>query len=284
MVAHFRIFALAALMALGMAWPAQSQDDAEARAFAKAAIEQLQAAMPDGTFEQEPGEPLQINVADTPRFEEGAINLHRIYGFCQTATEEDCQSQLTRLVAMLQEEAETSGPENLRIIVRDAEYWQNVTEVLDGEPLPQHRRIGDDLYAILAIDSPNAIAIAAPDTLAEFGLTAEEAWEQAARQTSEMLAELPTREALLEQPAAFVAEEYMASMLFDTEAWTIAAAMFGPDLAVAAPNEQVAVVAILADDALEPLREFARDQCASAARCISPNVYRFRDDKWVIAR
>ena len=58
----------------------------------------------------------------------------------------------------------------------------------------------------------------------------------------------------------------------------------GPDLVAAAPTEQFALFTTLSDDELDPFAELVREDCAMSARCISPNVYRFRDGQWVIAR
>lgn len=278
------IAGVGALVLAAMAAPLAAQDTAETRAFAEKAIAQMREAMPDASFEMEPGEPLQVNVRNTPRFEEGAINLHRVYGVCLQAEREDCEREVAGLVAMAMEKPPEMGPENLRIIVRDAEYWRAVLGMLPEHAIPQHHRIGDDLYAIIAIDSPTSIAIGAPDMIADFGLEPEAAWKLAAQQTRRILNNLPDPASLAAKPAAFVADEYMASMIFDTEAWEILAADYGPDLVVAVPSEQIVLFAIIADADLGAVREFALAECNAASRCISPNVYRFRDGLWSIAK
>lgn len=268
---------------VSFAAPAAAQNDAAAREFAEQAIAQMQEAMPDANFEMEPGEPLQINVANTPHFEEGAINLHRVYGFCQEADKKACMGELRGLISLAMQEKPQSGADNLRIIVRDAAYWGYVVETLPGEALPQHRQIGEDLYAILAIDSPTSIAIASPSTIAEIGLEPEAAWELAAEQTRAAIPPLPDPAAMEEQLFAYEGEEYMASILFDIEAWAAIAETAGPDLMITAVSEQFVITGLIPDENLDGMKEAVLADCNSAPRCISPHVYRFRGGMWVIA-
>ena len=282
-----RIQQLAAGLALciaAFAQPAFAQDDEDARAFAERAIARMQEALPDGRFEMEPGDPLQINVENTPRFDEGVVNLHRVYGYCLSATADECKAELSGLIEMVQEEPPVSGPENLRILVRDAYYMQQILQMLPEEAVPQHRQIGEDLFAILAIDSPETIALAAPEAIADFGLSTDAAWELAEEQTRGAIPPLPNAAMLEEEWHAYEGTEYMASMLFDTAAWSEIAREAGPEMMVTATSDQFVIVGkIGGGEQLEGLKEAAAQDCAAAPRCMSPNVYRFRDGQWVIA-
>lgn len=277
---------LAAFAAIGTAFaaPASAQDDAAARAFAAKAVEKLRVAMPDASFEMNAEEPLQIDVAGAPNLQEGHINLHRVYAYCETVPEPECETEFARLVDIFVQEPPEKGPDNLRIIVRDAEYWGYVKEAIPADKLPQHRKVGEDLFAILALDSPQSISLADPDTIEEFGLTDEDAWRRASAQTRLMLPAFPTAASFETGLHAFEGTEYIASMLFDVEAWQIIAAGTGPDLMITAASDQFVLAGIVPDgETLDRIREAVVSDCASAPRCVSPNVYRFRDGMWVIA-
>ncbi|WP_285711327.1 hypothetical protein [Erythrobacter oryzae] len=266
--------------------PAQAQTGPEARAFAADALPKIRAAFPDAEVAQEPGEPLQINITRKGETEPAVMNLHRVFGFCQNVPKTDCEAETARLIAILAKASVNPEGEaaNLRLIVRDAEYWNFVLgSKLD--PLPPHRQIGEDLFAILVFDSPEAIALAPADRIAELGLSPENAWLFAERQTARILPGLPETGARIEGLVVFQGDEYTSSMMAYPERWAAIAEATGPDLAVIANSDQFVFAAMVPDGAeLERYRDLAEDQCKLAPRCISPNVYRWREGRWVIAR
>jgi hypothetical protein len=279
----FLAFLVAALAAVT---PAFAQTGPEARAFAADALPKIRAAFPDAEITQEPGEPLQINITRTGEKEPAVMNLHRVFGFCQNVARAECETELTGLIGMLAKASTTPEGEaaNLRLIVRDAEYWNYVVgSKLD--PLPPHRQIGEDLYAILAFDSPEAIALAPADRIAELGLSEENAWLFAERQTAKVIPGMPETGPRIEGLVVFQGEEYTGSMMAYPAQWAAIAEATGPDLAVIANSDQFVIAAIVPDGAeLERYRGLAADQCKLAPRCISPNAYRWREGKWVVAR
>ena len=275
---------LAALLLAGS--PAQAQTGPEARAFAADALPTIRAAFPDAEIRQEPGEPLQINITRKGETEPAVMNLHRVFGFCQNAAEADCEAEVAKLIEMLAKASKSPEGEaaNLRVIVRDGQYWNYVLGT-KLDPLPPHRQIGDDLFAILAFDSPEAIALAPADRIAELGLSPENAWLFAERQTARIIPGMPETGARIEGLVVFQGEEYTGSMMAYPERWEALAAATGPDLAVIANSDQFVIAAVVPDGAdLERYRTLAADQCKLAARCISPNVYRWREGRWVVAR
>lgn len=272
--------------ALLAATPVLAQTGSQARAFARDALPKIRAAFPDAEVVQEPGEPLQINITRTGETEPAMLNLHRVFGYCQNVAADACEAELSGLIGMLANAPKTPEGEaaNLRVIVRDAQYWNYVLGT-KLDPLPPHRQIGDDLYAILAFDSPEAIALAPADRIAELGLSPENAWLFATRQTARIIPGLPEAGAKLDGLTVFQGEEYTGSMMAYPERWEALAAANGPDLAVIANSDQFVVAAVVPDGAeLERYRGLAEEQCKLASRCISPNVYRWREGKWVIAR
>ncbi|MEL6528916.1 MAG: hypothetical protein AAGK01_00630 [Pseudomonadota bacterium] len=267
--------------------PAQAfaQESSPEQKFAEQVLPRLKEAAPSATYELGPNDPLQIKVTDHPKWEDATFNLHRIFGICSVSAAEECEAEIDRYVDAISETAPEFTPADLRIIVRDAEYWSFVERQLgrDGV-LPAHRKIGDDLFAILALDTPNTIQVAAPKVIAELGLVPEVAWAKAHAQTKRVLAELPSAEALQESLMAFEGDAYVGTMLADLEAWKRISAQVGPDLMATAASDDFVVIGLIPDgESLEGFKEAVAEDCASAPRCLSPHVYRFRDGQWVIA-
>lgn len=278
----------AALLLAIAAAPLAAQDRPAERAFAEQALPEIVVAFPDAEVSVEPGDPLQINIKRATEAESGAINLHRLFNFCKTITPEECAAERSRLVNIFAEASTRAAPTaaNLRIIVRDAQYWDYVERTLGKRgTLPIHRKIGDDLYAILAIDSPEAIQAADGAVVTDLGLSEAEAWAQAADQTEAIIPGLPEDQVIGDSLFAFQGEEYTGTMLAFPDRWTALAAANGPDLAVIVNSDQMVAAAVIPDGAeLDRFRQLAQEQCDVAPRCTSPNVYRWRDGRWVIAR
>lgn len=278
-------WAAALAAAIGMAVPAIGQAPADPRVFAERALVQFQQALPQATFALEPSDPLQINVSGHPEWDEAALNLHRVFGYCQTIDAQTCDAELARLVIALTAQVNAASQSDLRIIVRDAAYWSYAVALADknGE-VPVHRQIGDDLFAILAIDSPETIRVATSGDLQEFGVDEAEAWQRAAEQTGLVIPPLPLNQDFSQGLIGFENDEYTGTMLIYLPQWAQIAERAGPDLAVTITSDQLVVAGLLPDgQELEEFRTLVEQDCAAAPRCISPHVYRFRDGNWVIA-
>jgi hypothetical protein len=212
--------------------------------------------------------------------QEMTVNFQRVFGYCQHAALADCaaarDSFVDNIVRYPVPPAPT--PASLRIAVRDAEYVSHV-------PAYVATPIGDDLFAILLSDSPGMTATVPPEALAGLGLTREQAWERAWRQTKAALPSAPTP-ALLAKGAVILQDQpFLASLLADTKAWRALADAAGPDLLLTVVADDLVFVARMPDGAsLERFKRSVQEDCATQPRCISPNVYRFRDGRWVVSR
>lgn len=214
------------------------------------------------------------------------INVGRIWSYCQQASDEECEVAKAHFISAMTKMPPPARREDLRLIVRDQVYVDYVrsTGTADKPFAAAIRQIGDDLYAILAVDSPDTTALANPETLTKLGLTAAEAWDIADRQTRAKLPTLPEPETLLKQPTAFAEGEYLGSLLTQRDKFEKIAAAIGPDLFVTVVSDGFVFVATLPDGpALEDFAETVRKDCATQERCISPHIYRFRDGQWRIA-
>jgi hypothetical protein len=268
------------------AGPVLAQDGAEEHAFAERFLPDLRAALPDAIVTSVPDDPLQF-VIDTGEDESpNIINLHRMFDLCQRISDAECRAELARFIAVMTREADAPLASNLRVIVRNAEYWSNVTAMMaETKTQPLHRRLGEDLYALLALDSADRIAVINAGALEDMGLKPEEAWARAEQQTRALFDSFPPSIELIRQPIVFEGPDYAGSMLFALAEWEALAADVGRELLVAAPSDQFMFAALVRDgEELDSIRRLVADDCAAAPRCLSPNAYRLRDGEWMIAK
>ena len=250
-------------------------------------VQRFAKTYPDRKFA--PGkEPLEISV-NAGKKDEGTINLHRIFYYCQNASAADCDAIKEELVVKIGKQAPEVTPASLRVIVRDAQYVGYLEELerksVDGRRLAVRRKIGEDLFALLASDGPDTIGTVGDDKLVELKLAEDAAWAMAVRQTSSASPPLPDGATLKTSAQAFQDFEYGASVLADLDGWSKVAAVAGPDMMMTVASDRMVFVGILPDGPnLEGFRKTVEEDCASQPRCISPNIYRFRDGRWVVAR
>ncbi len=255
------------------------------REFGLQMLERLRTAMPDGEFGISPDDPLAIEAKRPDVWDEATINTHRIFGYCRTASADDCDAAAAEFVANISVRPPEPAASDLRVIVRDKAY---VDYLLASQPAedrrPVYRQIGDDLFAIIAFDGPNTIALALRSQLREIGMDDAAAWQLAMAQTKAVLPDLPSGASLAHNAIAFEEYEFLPSLLADTDAWRAIAQDAGPDMFATAVSDYFVFVGILPDGPdLERFKQTVSEDCAAQQRCVSPNVYRFRDGRWVIA-
>lgn len=248
-------------------------------------IERFRKAYPGAEFA--PGkEELQVGIKGG-EWQEATINLHRIFLFCQTAAIGDCDTVKDEFVGKIGTKPQKLAADSLRIIVRDKEYIDYARR-LGSDPAERqaiYRAIGEDLFAVLASDGPETIALVGDTGLAELGMSEADAWDRAWRQTQALLPALPEPAKFLEQAMAFESDEYLASLTADLPAWKKVAGVVGPKLMMTVVSDQFVFVGRLDDGPeLAQFRKSVEKDCRAQQRCVSPNIYRFRDGRWVIAR
>jgi hypothetical protein len=282
------ILTLFALLGSGVA-AAQASDAAE-RAFRADMEQRIVRAVPG--IELRGTEPLSIEVVGT-NLDGAVINFHRLYGYCQTASVADCEAEKGAFVeatASIARATPEKSAASLKIIVRDRQYVEGLENAhrqspRGAEPMPYViRPIGDDLFAILVFDAPTTIAIALQADFAPLNLTPDQAWTLALDQTFAILPRVRRGD---DVDAINVVEsrEYGASMLLNTDMWEELSAFYGPTMAMTVVSDQFVLFGRIADgDAMTSFARAAAEDCAAAARCISPHVYRWRGGRWVRSR
>jgi hypothetical protein len=253
--------------------------------FARAMLERLRVAERETEMRISASDPLVIEMKLDGRWGDAEINLHRLHAFCEEASAEDCDAVLANFVARATAEPPETVAANLRLVVRQQDYLDQLREMQPADAQPIYRQIGDDLYALLAFAGPSGVLMAIPQQLGDLQLGEQAAWDLAGEQTRAMLPRLPRPIDIVRSPMAMGEGDLLTSLLADTDAWRDIAEEVGPDLVVAATTDEFVLVAALPPD-YRRMREFkraVREDCAAAERCISPNLYRFREGRWVIA-
>lgn len=269
------IIGACAALFYGTECSAQASDE---QRFIAETIRQIQQRMPGVTVVQQE-DPLSMSLKGGGRVE-STLNFQRLYGYCRQVSAVDCAAARTKLIDKVQQNPKppVPTPASLRIAVRDAQYLRHVPEVV-AEP------IGEDLFAVLVSHAPDSVATVPPESLASLKLTRKQAWTRAWRQTRAGLPALPDAASLAQDPVLFSEQAYLASLLADIGAWRAIADAAGPDLFVIVVADDMVLVARMPDGPwLERFKRKVRKDCASELHCLSPNLYRFRDSRWVVSR
>ena len=278
----FRIgFAVAVWATMLAATPPDAHD------FASAMLPGLRRAMPGAVLGLDSRDALRVTIAIDGR-RRGEVSLHRIYDYCLKAKPKDCADIRSDFIAKAARLPPRPTLAGLRLVVRNRDYVEGLNRTMaDGAPgwRSVTKPIGEDLFAVLAAETPDATIMVGNEQLAALGLTAADAWRRAAAQTGAVLPPLPKPEQLAVSPVAFQDYGHLASLLIDLPAWRDIARAVGPELFVTAVSDQFVFVAKMPDGPkLNAFRRTVSADCAAQQRCITPYVYRFRDGRWVIAR
>lgn len=276
-----RAFIAAVLVATS---PACAAADKDADAFAAEMRGRLAAQIAGATVAPDPDDALSAKVEGGER-EEATVNFHRIFNYCQTASAEDCAASKQEFVEKISRKPSAITKESLRLIVRDAQYLNYIRSTEKGIKLAYTEKIGEDLFAILASDSPDTIALVGDQGLKDVAMTRDQAWSVAAAQTRSILPPIPTAAQLKTDPMAYQEFELLGSLLIDLPAWEKLSEEVGPDLFVTVVSDDFVFVATMPDSPeLDAFKRTVADDCQSQQRCISPNLYRFRNGQWVVSR
>ena len=242
--------------------------------------------MPGADMALKADESLVIEVRKNAVRDSGVINLHRIWLYCQNVPAKDCEDSKAEFLTKIAYVPPPVRPDSLRLIVRDQDYYAYIRDqpAEKGERLGIGRPIGGGLYALLASDSAEATAMAGDKALKEMGLTEQQAWDIAFRQTKAKLPPLPSGKKLSKAGFAYQDQEYLGSLLIDLAAWERISRDAGPDLFVTVVSDGFVLVGtIQAGAALESFKQTVADDCKQQQRCISPYVYRFERGAWKVA-
>lgn len=255
--------------------------------FRNGMLPRLAKSLPGATLSPKADDPLAI-IVKGGHLDGAQINLNRIYGYCQQASAADCESEKQGLIGAVTVKPEPATPATLRLIVRDQQYVDWVRQANAGQSIATDlilEPLGGGLYAILAYESSNAVGSVNANTLKELGLTREQAWALARSQTEAILPQLPDADQVKASAVLFQDHKLGSSLLIDLPAWTKLAASVGPNLFMTVVSDELVFVGVMSDGPdFEAFRKTVAEDCANQQRCISPNVFRFRNGRWVVAQ
>jgi hypothetical protein len=280
----FRVCALVAVLTTACAAvPPQGQ------AFVDDMLGRLRKAMPGSELTVEPNEPLVIRVKGGD-WDTAVINLHRIENYCKTASAPDCEATKQDFVASVSKKPEKASRGGLRVIVRDKQYVDYVRNLPDegaqkGKRAMIYQPIGEDLYAVLAFETTKSIGLVGDAGLEDIGMTGDAAWALGMEQTRKRIPSLPTVKQLSKSAVAYQDQDFLSSMLIDLAGWKSLSDAVGPDLFMTVVSDRFVFVGKMPDGPdLEKFRKTVAEDCEHQERCVSPNLYRFRGGRWVVAR
>ena len=255
------------------------------REFAEQMLERLRGEARSMELRVSADDPLALEMKHEGKWGDARINLHRFHAFCADATREDCEAVLANFVTRVTAPRPEPAAANLRVVVRNEGYLDHLLQTQPADALPIYRQIGDDLFALLAFSGPSGVLIAIPEQLQALELGDDAAWALAREQTRAMLPPLPKAIDLVrDQVIIFEDGDLLTSLLADTEAWRRIAAEVGPELVVTAVSDRFVFAGVLPDHPrMREFKQVVREDCEAEERCLSPNVYRFRDGRWAIA-
>lgn len=249
------------------------------REFTEQMIERMRAAGSTLDLQVSERDQLVIEMTYGGAKEPDDFALHTFYAVCAEASAEYCDSFLDSMVSVATMMPPELTAESLRVVVRQRDYLARL-----GPRQSLSRQIGDDLFALLAFASPEVIVFANRGDLRTLGLDTAAAWRLAGEQTRAELPELPVDFDLAEHVIGYQDYDLLPSLLADTEGWRGVASKAGPDLFATATSDVSVWVGVMPDGPrLEEFKRVVRSECEGAVECISPNVYRFRGGRWVIA-
>jgi hypothetical protein len=214
------------------------------------------------------------------------VNLDRVWRVCQSEDAAACQGSITNFVGAANELVSNSDftRAQLRVMVRSEQYCVEIQRIYsERQQAAQTRSLPGALCVVLVADAPNTMRVLSDGDLAGLSLAAGEAWSTAERQT---LANLPSPASLtFENGLAVVAErEYVPSLILASEGWRSLAAAHG-DVLMAVPKDGVLIVLRASETGdLSRLRQVVAEEFTNGERGISPNLYRWTENGWAVAR
>ncbi len=219
----------------------------------------------------------------------GTINTDRVDQYCAVNTAAACEVERATFVRNIAATTTTNYEgvtrAQLRVVVRGDDYVASYKAALDQG---KHgalvtRPVAPGVTAMLAADFPASTRMINTGDLDALGLTVETAMALGEKQT---VADLPPVPRLAELKGKLVAVsgfDYGASLMLLPERWHDLADASAGSLFVAIPSDGEVIIGIAGKDDLPKLRTVVADSYGHASRGISPLIYRWSPQGWIVA-
>lgn len=254
-------------------------------AFTEAMAGAFRQALPGGTVEVV--EPLTLDIA-TQGGEQVRVNVDRVHRFCNANSSEDCEALKATFVDGFIRGRETADApfdrSMLRAILRSPRYVAEADKSLASQGGLVQRPFAPGLTILLAADLPTTTRLVSAGELRAAGLSEDDALVLGRQQLLATLPGLPALADLEDGLLVIDGIDYVVSLL-TADGWDELSAQTRGQLHVAVPSDELLLVALIDGPAnLEPFKALAADLFATAAREISPLVYRRDGGRWRAAR
>lgn len=227
-----------------------------------------------------------------PDYDETQGGLDRVFRFCQANDQPSCEAGITNYVDAMASMFSSQGSplaeavtrEQLRLIVRDAEYCAESAALLlaRGKEAPANGEApAEGLCSMLMLDFPKTRRSVNSSDLGKLGLTREAAITVARAQ---VLATLPDIRKIDFKPNAVfaVAMSDVPSLMLDTAGWKAAATRYPrlTFLITVSDDSLLSIISVEDESGLDGIKRLASEDFATAERGISPLAYKWTDSGW----
>lgn len=247
--------------------------------------DRLSAANPSSNFEIEG--PLSILGTDTEG-NESHFYVGRVFEFCRMNPAEECEAtkqHFVDTVAHFVPGERTITVDQLRIVIRPAEYLEDLEEIVGSATTADQARISrpiaPGLSAIMMAHHSPTISMVSRGHLQELGVDENEAWTIAEGRVLNSLPAVPNL-ADFQSGSFIVADtDHAQSIMLASDGWNDLAEQTGGRFVIAVPDDGF-LIAILLDAIpnMSRIQNMTRDAYRSASRPISPHLFTWSNGRW----
>jgi hypothetical protein len=212
------------------------------------------------------------------------MNFDRIFAFCQTASQKDCEGEMQNFVEATREVGadEETTPERLRLIVRGSDYLAEIGSALtaSGQSAPIQKPLADGVGLLLMADFPRTTKTVNSEDLRKLGIPEDDAIGLGTRQVLARLPEVPGAHELKSGAFLSIEAEYAESLLLKSADWERLNRDTQGRMFVSVPGANLLLVGLEKDEDIAAAVAAISQAYAESPRPISPFAYRWRDGKW----
>ena len=210
-----------------------------------------------------------------------------LYSYC-TRNPATCEEHIVvhaeQIAASHKDEAAPREAADLRIVVRQKIYVDQIAASLAGRGKPVAEALAGDLWLLAVFDRPTTVSFLKPNDLETLHLSAEAALARAKENTKAVIrSRIPQDPSRAGEISVIGGDAYQASLLAFPDLWAPLAKANDNRLIVAVPGSDVML--FTREDKDESRRGFGKDSRSNDGGRIgpfSPTVFRWTDKGWIV--